>query len=194
MSENNHKPPEKKEVQKRADAKLISGDIDKDECKIIERIIAKLHIGPLPPPETLEGYNKLLPNATGRIFQMAEKSQMHFHEKEKYLIESERKKIDKGQNFALVVSVVALVGAVLCAAFHEPVVGTVIGALLWLLWLQIFYQPEVKEMEWILRKRQMIARTMKKKTLSVNLKRNSILPPCFQVTSCLALFFLPVVK
>ncbi|MGD2090852.1 MAG: DUF2335 domain-containing protein [Candidatus Aminicenantes bacterium] len=127
MPENNHKPPEKKEVQKNSSvADLISGDLDKDKCEIIERIL-QLHIGPLPPPQTLEGYNKLLPNATERIFQMAEKSQKHFHEKEKYLIESERKKIDKGQNFALVVSVVALVGAVLCAAFHEPVVGTVIG-------------------------------------------------------------------
>ena len=39
MSENNHKPPEKKEVQKRADAKLISGDVDKDECMVIGAMV-----------------------------------------------------------------------------------------------------------------------------------------------------------
>jgi len=115
MSENNHKPPKKQETQGRELRPDYEG------CEKIEEVVATLrklhiHIGPLPDPDTLKEYNEILPDAAERIFRMAEKSQEHYHTREKYIIENEIKKTNKGQNFALIISILGLAGAVICAA------------------------------------------------------------------------------
>lgn len=80
MSENNHKLPEKEEIQKEQDVKLIPDAIDEEECKIYKRFFAEFHSGPLPHPKILKEYNDLVPDAAERILQMAEKSQAHDYE------------------------------------------------------------------------------------------------------------------
>jgi len=128
MSENNLKPPKKQDTR---ETKLLPDN--HEECEKIEEVVVTtlrklhIHIGPLPDPDTLKKYNEILPDAADRIFRMAEKSQNHDHNREICIIENEIKKINKGQNFALIITILGLTGAVICAALNQPVVGSVIG-------------------------------------------------------------------
>jgi uncharacterized membrane protein len=51
----------------------------------IEATFAQHFRGPLPPPELLEHYEKVLPGGAERIFRMAENEQEHRHALEKTL-------------------------------------------------------------------------------------------------------------
>lgn len=51
----------------------------------VEQITASFS-GPLPPPETLEGYNSVLPGAAERILVMAERQSAHRQDLEKMLV------------------------------------------------------------------------------------------------------------
>ena len=96
---------------KRQDTKF---DDKEDECSEIEQTVAALiyktfHSGPLPAPATLKEYNEILPNAAERIFQMAEKEQNHQHSLGIKLVESEIKKVSKGQDYAIIIALVGIV-------------------------------------------------------------------------------------
>jgi uncharacterized membrane protein len=102
------------------------------ECREIEQTVAaliheKFHAGPLPDPETLKEYNDILPDAAERIFNMAEKAQEHHHTMGAKLVACEVKKVNKGQNYALIIALVGIVGAVICAFLDQVTIGSIIG-------------------------------------------------------------------
>lgn len=129
MSQNNRKALEKKEVPDKSDTELIIDDSDnKKDCeKQYAELIASFHSGPLPPPETLKGYNEILPDAVERIFCMAENFQLHAHDMDKLIAKGEALLTSRGQIFALIIASLGIVGAVICAVLNEPIVGSVIG-------------------------------------------------------------------
>jgi uncharacterized membrane protein len=103
-----------------------------DECREIEQTVAaliheKFHAGPLPDPGTLKEYNEILPDAAERVFKMAEKAQEHHHTMEAKLVESEIKKVNKGQNYALIIALVGIAGAIICAFLDQVTIGSIIG-------------------------------------------------------------------
>ena len=116
----------------------LSGE-NQEECNKIKDIIVSLlhqefHAGPLPSPNILKKYNDILPDAAERIFKMAEKSQVHREnidhqqiEIVKKRIESEIKKVNKGQNYALVIALTGIAGAITCAVLDQVTIGSFLG-------------------------------------------------------------------
>jgi uncharacterized membrane protein len=108
-----------------------SSDDKTDECSELEQMASlffeKFHSGPLPDPDTLKEYNEILPDAAERIFKMAEKEQEHHHTMGVKLVDSEIRKVSKGQNYALIISLVGLVGAIICALLDQVTIGSIIG-------------------------------------------------------------------
>ncbi len=83
---------------------------------LLAQIKHEIHIGPLPPPETLELYSKIDPSFPERIVRMAEKEQ-HFRHKS-YLI---------GQISAVVIVVAGLASATYLGINGKEWLGGTIG-------------------------------------------------------------------
>lgn len=63
--------------------------------QLVHQIIAKFHKGPLPCPDDLEAYNKLISNGADRIMSMAEKEQSTRNELEKMKMQSNSEYVHK---------------------------------------------------------------------------------------------------
>jgi uncharacterized membrane protein len=72
----------------------------------------KVHQGPLPDPETLRGYEDIVPGAAERIISLMEQQSMHRMSIERSVLEGDSRRADRGQwmGFSL-----ALVGIILGA-------------------------------------------------------------------------------
>lgn len=86
--------------------------------------------GPLPQPETLGGYEDIVPGAADRIITMAENQLAHRHEQDTERLghESTRLSADiklegRGQWMAFVVALTALLGGMGLLAFDKSVAG-----------------------------------------------------------------------
>jgi uncharacterized membrane protein len=66
----------------------------------------EIFVGPIPSPELLAKYNKIIPNAADRILKMAEKQQDHRHHLEKVVIESNIKRSNRGLILGFVLTLV----------------------------------------------------------------------------------------
>lgn len=75
--------------------------------------------GPLPPPELLEHYEKVLPGGAERIFKMAEKEQVHRHSLESTLPELAR----WGQRFGFILGLSGIIGGVVLVALDKSIAG-----------------------------------------------------------------------
>lgn len=65
-----------------------------------------IHSGPIPAPEVIEGYEKILPGAADRIIKMAEVEQQHQHSY-----------ADKGQSHAFIATIVGQIfGFLICSS------------------------------------------------------------------------------
>lgn len=79
--------------------------------------------GPLPQPETLGGYEGIVPGAAERIIRMAENQLSHRHDQELARLHADIKLEGRGQWMAFVVALVALVGGMVLLAFDKSVAG-----------------------------------------------------------------------
>lgn len=61
--------------------------------------------GPLPPPEDLQGYEDVVPNAANRIITMAEENSKHRREMEKTIIEGNLNLSKRGQWIGLFLAI-----------------------------------------------------------------------------------------
>lgn len=84
-------------------------------------------IGPLPPPEYLEHYQKIDPNFAKNIIQMAINEQTYAHSRDDKIIESSFRVKRRGQNFALVIALVAIIGGITCILFDYEIGGTIVS-------------------------------------------------------------------
>lgn len=85
---------------------------ESNNSKLIQ--VSQTHFsGPLPPPTVFEHYEKVLPGAAERIMAMTENEQAHRHKCEGKLTTSLVSQHERGQRFALIIGV----GAILLAAW-----------------------------------------------------------------------------
>lgn len=116
----------------------LADDKQEKRDKIKEIVVSLLHqefhAGPLPHPDTLKKYNDILPDAADRIFKMAEKSQVHRENIDqqqmdiiKARVENEINKINKGQNYALIIALTGIAGAITCAFLNQVAIGSILG-------------------------------------------------------------------
>ena len=60
------------------------------EVARVIRQISRYHSGPLPDAETLDYYNRIIPNGADRIMALLEREAAHRHEQEKTIINTQR--------------------------------------------------------------------------------------------------------
>jgi uncharacterized membrane protein len=119
-------------------SKIKNPDVElpeEDQCPELNKkdVIALLHqsiqhhSGPLPSPQILKEYNEILPDAAERIFNMAEKAQVHYETTEQRLVELEIKKVSRGQFLAFIIAITGMAGAVVCAFLGQVTIGSIIG-------------------------------------------------------------------
>lgn len=83
--------------------------------------------GPMPPPEVLEGYERLVKGAAERILVMAESDAKHQQEIEFAALRAAEAEIKRGQLFGFVIGLTALGASMLALAMGSPAVAGVIG-------------------------------------------------------------------
>jgi len=97
-----------------------SGD-KKNVNAIVSQSVA--FFGPLPPPQVLEQYEKVLPGAADRIITMAEQQSVHRRQLETKVIDSDVKNSKLGLCFGLIIGIAALISATVMAFFNITVGG-----------------------------------------------------------------------
>lgn len=100
------------------------------------KITTRQYSGPLPPPEILEDYERLLPGATARVFQHMEKEQDHRHamdSRDRDLLDKTEGNLyttaRRGQTMAFIVTLVMVGAACGLAAYGFTAAAVAIGGL-----------------------------------------------------------------
>jgi len=111
---------------------VFDGIKDEKKYEILKSLSITLiqkrsHSGPLPDPETLEDYDRLIPKSAERIMQMAEKQLDHRHALESKVIPSQLKQSRAGQWFGFVLGVIGLGCGTFLAYSGQPYVGGLIA-------------------------------------------------------------------
>jgi len=129
--------PERKYISPEEFEELIK-DVPEDKRLIIkEMFYSKListshtisHSGPLPSPQTLEGYEKIVPTSANRLIVMAEKQSNHRMNIEKEVITGQLSQSKLGQIFGFIIAVFALsLSFILSLYGHITVAGIIGGA------------------------------------------------------------------
>ena len=86
-----------------------------------------MHSGPLPSPETLEGYSRLIPNGAERIMKMAENQSSHRMGLEKRAISGHINQGYIGQIFGFLIGLAAIGATVYLGINGQPFLGGAIG-------------------------------------------------------------------
>lgn len=81
--------------------------------------------GPLPIPSHLKAYNDIVPGAADRIIAMAEKEAEHRHDMESKAIEYTQKDSRRGQLFAFIIVMTALIGGIVLILNGKGITGLV---------------------------------------------------------------------
>lgn len=79
--------------------------------------------GPLPPPEALEMYNRILPGAADRILKMAEDQEKHRQDIERQVVRSNVFSQKAGLVMGFMVAITAIVGGIWLALVGSSAVG-----------------------------------------------------------------------
>jgi uncharacterized membrane protein len=77
--------------------------------------------GPLPTSREFAGYEQVLPGAADRILTITEKEAEHRRENQDKLVNASIKYSGRGQLFALIISILSLIGIGLSIYFSAPI-------------------------------------------------------------------------
>lgn len=83
--------------------------------------------GPLPPPEVLERYNKIVPGVAERIIKMAEQQSAHRRSLEAQVINSDIKNSKLGLYFGFMIGLTGIIGSVITSIYVSQLAGGVLG-------------------------------------------------------------------
>lgn len=134
-SPNNSSSTELEGTVNKGDKSLDTGQsIDKQELsKIIQLEIAKFESfsGPIPPPDTLRGYEEIRPGFAERIVHMAEQEQAHRIECEKKIVLETAAGSKRGQWMGFLVAIFFVIAAVILGLRgHDWLAATIGGGTL----------------------------------------------------------------
>jgi uncharacterized membrane protein len=77
--------------------------------------------GPLPTSREFAGYEQVLPGAANRILAITEKEAEHRRENQDKLVSASIRYTGRGQIFALIISILSLIGVGLSIYFSAPI-------------------------------------------------------------------------
>lgn len=83
--------------------------------------------GPLPPPDILGGYERIVPGSANRLIRLLEDEANHRRAMERAVVEGSLKEKSRGQFFGLVIGLVAIIAGAIVAALGQPAAGATIG-------------------------------------------------------------------
>lgn len=112
------------------DPKVFDGVPKQRKQQIVRAVIQtvqKIHMGPLPDPNTLAEYNNIIPNGAERIMAMAEKQSDHRMKMESEVIHRQMNQSTAGQIFALIIGLAALTASTICILKGFQWAGGVVG-------------------------------------------------------------------
>lgn len=93
----------------------------------VTTITQRYHSGPLPSPEQLEEYAKLIPNGADRIMNMAEKQMEHRQNLENNVISSQLKQSRLGQWLGFAIGVITITCGAGCVLLDHDIAGLILG-------------------------------------------------------------------
>lgn len=97
----------------------------------MEQSIETSYKGPIPPPDYLNGYKEVLPNAPERILTMAEEQQKHRMAMENMIVRRNLQLSERGQFFGFIIVLLFLIAAIYLALNnHETLAGIIMGTTL----------------------------------------------------------------
>ena len=83
--------------------------------------------GPLPPPDVLERYNQVVPDAANRIIAMAEQETGHRRNMERLIISNEYQEAKMGQTCAVIIGSLAIISGATISVLGAQLAGAAIG-------------------------------------------------------------------
>jgi len=94
-------------------------------------MVQQIHSGPLPAPQTLELYAKIIPEGAERIMSMAEKEQAFRHEYDKTMMGRQKNIESRGQFFGFIICLFVLGGGIWLSYTGKETSGlcAIVGAL-----------------------------------------------------------------
>jgi uncharacterized membrane protein len=87
-----------------------------------------MYAGPLPHPELLEGYNRVIENGAVRVLEMAERQSLHRMELEKALVKEQLRQSRWGQYFGVLLAILCLGVSTLLALQGKETVASVFAS------------------------------------------------------------------
>lgn len=126
------KQPEKSTELETPDSKKDESAPTKTEeiVKVVARVIASEFSGPIPPPNIIEGYEKVLPGSADRILKMAEEQSEHRQEMEKIAVNAESRDSLLGIVCALILALACLITAAIIVFMVPTAAGATFAAVL----------------------------------------------------------------
>lgn len=118
------------EDETKAESQKVSLEEQEEVKKVVAEVIQGEFSGPIPPPNIIEGYERVLPGSADRIISMAEKQSAHRQEMEKKMIDSESRDGFLGVVFAFLLGIGCIVAAVIMVWQVPQSAGAISGALL----------------------------------------------------------------
>ncbi len=104
---------------------------DKEVREVVAQVIAEYEFrGPIPPPNIISGYEKILPGAADRILTMAEKQSEHRQTMERKMIEAEARDSLLGVMSGFTLGAGCVVAAIVMAIVYPQSAGVISGAVL----------------------------------------------------------------
>lgn len=99
------------------------------EVKVGGLVVTRGFVGPLPSPETLARYEKILPGSAERVFALTEAQVRHRHMLESTLVSSDVKNARTGLIFGFLIGVLGIAGGLLAAVLGREDAGAFVAAL-----------------------------------------------------------------
>ena len=142
MSDDSHAEvvptPEQKEIHKVLEeipdeiligviANRIQRDPNKEVKRIVQTVSEQSFSGPIPPPSMLGEYDAVHDGLANRIVAMAESEQAHRQSLESNSVSAAIKTEGRGQNYALLISVLIISGALYLIDSGKEVSGSILA-------------------------------------------------------------------
>jgi uncharacterized membrane protein len=143
------------EIITKQNPRLFNGLDKKKRDQIVNAIsigfmhVQKSHSGPLPDAETLEHYDKIIPNGAERIMSMAEKEQAFRHTYTSSVTKRQLNQISKGQIFGFIIAIVGVGGGIFLAYSGKETSGlsTIIASMVMLVGAFIYGKAQDKKQD-----------------------------------------------
>jgi len=107
-------------------------NLPESEQKTITRYIEReisvsRYHGPIPPPEELEKFDRIVPGSASKIFDQFIKQSDHRMNLEKKVIESQSRQSERGQHYGFIITILFLVASFILGLKGYGVVASILG-------------------------------------------------------------------